>query len=545
MLGEEAASRLQQLRVTTLVGLHGDERAYPVPIALPPGEAERDLGVLSLEVVPQEADLRARAAHEDHVRVSVTVVVAHRKGPAVVNVVEPEGAGDVDEAPRPVVVEEDVALATVPGAARSDHAVDGPPAVLVGGPLLLRERRVCHDLAPEEAIEIVRVGVGHEAVRDVDVFPAVAVQIERITGPGPAALRGEGRKAHVLEGPIAAVSEERVASRVVAVELADLRRGLRLELGLVRDAQAGCRPHLAGIDVEPPVVVVVEPRHAHARLVVAHPRLRRHVGERDLPVPPAIAVVEVLPAVVVGHDQVGPAVTIVIGPRGLEAVAVVVLVEARGLGHVREAPVSVVPEESVGGAVFRVVIGHGEPIPPLGLEIGVGGEVDVQEAVPVEVGDRGPGESGVRAVLQAEGSRLLREAAFAVVQEQERLLPGRHDQVLVAVVVDVDEERHRSRVQDADTGGLGDVGEGAVAPVPEEPVGQAGRLADVEVVEAIAVDVGGGDAVVAEDVGAERTIDDEAPVVDPGTELAIEVRLWPSAAAVTSRNRGSEVWLRV
>ena len=70
------------------------------------------------------------------------------------------------------------------------------------------------------------------------------------------------------------------------------------------------------------------------------------------------------------------------------------------------------------------------------------------------------------------------------------------DQVLIAVVVDVREERLRRAVENREPGGLGDVLEGAVAVVAKEPVGQAVGLRHVQVVEAVAVGVAHRDAVV-------------------------------------------------
>ena len=88
------------------------------------------------------------------------------------------------------------------------------------------------------------------------------------------------------------------------------------------------------------------------------------------------------------------------------------------------------------------------------------------------------------ALLEAEGLGIAREAALAVVDEQQRPAARQQDQVLVAVVVHVGEERLRRAVEHRHARGLGDVLERAVALVPEEPVGQAFGLRDVEVVRA-------------------------------------------------------------
>ena len=82
-----------------------------------------------------------------------------------------------------------------------------------------------------------------------------------------------------------------------------------------------------------------------------------------------------------------------------------------------------------------------------------------------------------------EGVRVHREAALAVVPEQQQARAGHdQDEVLVAVVVDVREERLRGLVEHGRPALLGHVLERAVALVPEQPVGQASRLRDEEVV---------------------------------------------------------------
>ena len=82
-----------------------------------------------------------------------------------------------------------------------------------------------------------------------------------------------------------------------------------------------------------------------------------------------------------------------------------------------------------------------------------------------------------------------REVPLAVVDEQHGPGAGEEDEVLVAVVVHVGEERLRRALEDRDAGRVGHVGEGAVAVVAEETVGQALGLGDVDVVLAVTVEI--------------------------------------------------------
>ena len=202
-------------------------------------------------------------------------------------------------------------------------------------------------------------------------------------------------------------------------------------------------------------------------------------------------VVQILAPEVVRDEQVGPAVLVVIGPRRREAEAVIALVQAHVGGRLDEAAVAVVAEEHARGAVARVVVGRGRAGLVLAHpdEVPVRAQVEVEEAVLVIVGERTRGESSLQAVLEPEGGRVAREAALAVVDEQHRARSGEEDQVLVAVVVHVGEERLRRALEHGDAGRVGHVRERAVAIVAEEPVRQAFGLADVDVVEAVAVEV--------------------------------------------------------
>ena len=265
-------------------------------------------------------------------------------------------APETSSKPAPAVVaQEHVAL--VPGDRAVGHQpVEPAPGVVVRGAGRLGERRPCHDAAPEQLVEVeVAPLAGDHAVHAEDVFPAVAVEVEGTRGPRPAAHLGAGRHGDVLEGAVAAVAEERVPPRMVMVERPHAVRRLGHEVRAARQPQAGVAPHLPAVDVLPAVAVEVEPEDAHAGRVVLDAGPGGDVLEAHLPVPQPQVVVQVLSPEVVGDDQVGPAVPVVVAPGGREAEAVVARVQAHLVGHLDEPPVAVVAEEDVGRAVERVV----------------------------------------------------------------------------------------------------------------------------------------------------------------------------------------------
>ena len=81
---------------------------------------------------------------------------------------------------------------------------------------------------------------------------------------------------------------------------------------------------------------------------------------------------------------------------------------------------------------------------------------------------------------------------------------------------------------------FGDVFERSVAAIAIEPVGQARGLADVEIVEAVVVDVGDRDSVVAVDVDAAGAVEHGAPVVGAMQQLG-------RVGRIAAERRGGDV----
>jgi hypothetical protein len=470
MLGEEAGARLHGLRPAKLVRFDRHARAHRVAIAEAAGQAYGDRRTPLLEVIAEQAQLRHRArGHHRQIGIAVLVVVEDREGATILVEVEANRCRDVVEAALAVVAQEHVPL-VAGDRAMDQELVDGAPGVVVGSARDTREGRPRHHLAPEEAVQVLRVRFARQhAVHDVEVLRSVAVEVERVGGPGPAAHLGPGLQAHVLESAVAPVPEEGVASGVAPVEPAYVRGGIGHESGLRRHALAAVTPHVARIDVE-------------------------------------------------------AAVAVVIGPGRGEVIAVVPHVEAGFVGGLDEATVAVVPEEHAGRAVAGVVVGHGGACLVLARAVveRIDAQVEIEEAVAVVVGHRHRHGRALESPVEAERVGDAGESALSVVQEEDRSRAQAEDEVLVAVVVHVGEEGLRRVVEDGQARPLRRVLEGAVTPGPVEPVGKPRRLGDVEVLEAVAVGIADRDTVVAVRVPGQHAVDRRAPGIEARGELASE-----------------------
>ena len=303
---------------------------------------------------------------------------------------------------------------------------------------------------------------------------------------------------------------------MAAVELADLGRGVGHEGGLRRHPLAVVAPHVAGVDVQPAVVVVVEEGRAHPGPVILYARRRGHVLEAHPAASEPEVPVQVLASEVVGHQQVGPPVAVVVAPCGGEVIAVVPLVETRFAGGFDETPVAVVPEEHAGGAVAGVVVRHRRARLVLARAVveGIDTEVEVEKPVAVVIG-HGDGHGGaLEPPLEAEGVLYPGEAPTSVVREEDRSRAHGEHQVLVAVVVHVGEERLRRVVEYREPSPLRHVLERPITPSPVESVRQARRLGHVDILAAVPVGVPDRDAVVAVGIAGEPGVDRGHPRIE-------------------------------
>src|SRR5579859_839544 len=83
----------------------------------------------------------------------------------------------------------------------------------------------------------------------------------------------------------------------------------------------------------------------------------------------------------------------------------------------------------------------------------------------------------------------------------------------MAMVVEVGKERARRVVEQSQAGRFGNVFKRSVAAISVEPVGQPRRLTNVQIVEAVVVDIGNRNPVMAVNVDPRSAVEYSAPVV--------------------------------
>lgn len=446
-------------------------------------------------------------------------------GAGVVVEVEAGGGGGGSEFSIAGVEEEAIAFVSAEGVAAVEEFVDFVGALEKEGVGIGREegfwgfvRSDRHDLSPEETSEVVFTFAGDEAVGDGEVFEAVVVEVGEDGAPGPAALTGAGGHGDVCEGGIAVVEEEGIPAGGALEFGFDFAGSVLLEFVLEGDAVAGAGEHVSGVEVDEAVGIGVAPTDGHAEGGVFDAGGGGVAGEGGFSGFGKLVAVEIVAAVVVGDVDIEVAVGIDVFPRGGEAEAVVFGHHAGLLGGIDEVHV-VVAEEDVLAAVVGVVVGDG-----IGEGGGVAGFAVINADVEIEVGvvvvvDGGEGvASGGGVDALGEG-----ELSGAVVFENESGVGDGEGEVLVAVVVEVDEEAAAGGVEEVDAGFGGGFAGGAVGLLEEEFIGNGGGLAEVEVIEAVAIDVANGEAVVAEVVHGEDFFDAALPVVDAVAEVVGEV----------------------
>src|SRR5262249_32404003 len=104
------------------------------------------------------------------------------------------------------------------------------------------------------------------------------------------------------------------------------------------------------------IAVKIAPGGAHSSSSILHARLGSHICESAIPV----VSIKILSSKIVGHEKIRPTVIVVVPPSTSEAVAVVILIEARLLGDGLEGTIASIAVHDVrrpiGGVVVRT--GH-------------------------------------------------------------------------------------------------------------------------------------------------------------------------------------------
>jgi hypothetical protein len=245
--------------------------------------------------------------------------------------------------------------------------------------------------------------------------------------------------------------------------------------------------------------------------------------------------IEIAASKVVGDEKIGPAVAIEIAPGGREAEPVVVLVHAgfgRDIFEPQGRPVGdytrrrAVAEEKIRRPVARILIGRGILILVLALEVDIAAEIEIQAAIAVEVGGSHPRERTLRRSFKLERVALFRECAIAAIQKKERPRGTQNHRVLASRIVEVGKKGAGRFVQHAQPRAFrnifgGNV-PGSIGANLVQAVWQAARLAHINLIHAIVIDIGDRDSLVPVNVDATRRIEPRPPIRISMKELFTE-----------------------
>ncbi len=365
-------------------------------------QAAEDAVGLPVRIVLELLDLvvHVRVGGEDvlppvvvEVEEAVPPPAARRHQPA-----EPAGMRDVLEEALPHVPVQREALPRE----RGDMDV-GPPVVVVVAEVDAHGRHLLPVLGERDAgqqgrllegavLAVVQQEARELVVGDVHVQEAVAVVVGEGEPHAPALDLPQARfHGHVLERAVPAVVVQGQGHGREPLRMAVHANAARR---VPAEAVHLGRPHRVVDDqeVEPAVVVVVEPAAADGPLVGGNAGLRGDVFETS-----ADVAIQHL-AMHAGHEEVGGAVVVVV--RGGHAHGVAGAAQARGFGHVAETHGALVPEEPVG--ILRVVLlqaGNGRPVR----------EEDVEPPVAVVIEEGDPAGHGLDQVLARRGAVLVDE----------------------------------------------------------------------------------------------------------------------------------------
>ena len=387
--------------------------------------------------------------------------------------------------------------------------------------------------APAAALDLVAAVLVHhvelEAVREEQVLVSVEVHVEEDRGPRPVGRGDAGHEGGFGERSVGPAEEERVPvelrARVRELQLGG-RRTVADELRHALGMFAG--EHVHHEEVVVPVAVDVGEIHAHRRAARVADETR---GEQPEGALAGVDPDAVRRGVVVAHVQVGEAVVVDVAEHhgqppvaerrdrfpllvherpGLvldrgETTFAVVAVEPVDLGQLADLAVRRRLEASGparrprGSAVdlrdlpLLAALRHREARRRIGQQhrIDEVRAVEVEVAVAIDVGER---HRGRRRGARKARILPLGEVAFAVVEEK----PGArgdavHEQVEVAVAVDIREAGAGRDLAGARRIAEGDFLELPAAEVPVEPVGRL-QAAKIDVGPAVAVDVADRDA---------------------------------------------------
>ena len=112
---------------------------------------------------------------------------------------------------------------------------------------------------------------------------------------------------------------------------------------------------------------------------------------------------------------------------------------------------------------------------------------------------------------------------MAVVLHQDQVDIQHARQVLVSVVVEIDQQRAARAIKPVDTCRASLVTHRAVGLLNQQPVGHATRLAKVDIVQPVAVDVTDGQPLVTVQRRAQFRLQPTPPVIDTASQLITDL----------------------
>ena len=173
------------------------------------------------------------------------------------------------------------------------------------------------------------------------------------------------------------------------------------------------------------------------------------------------------------------------------------------------------------------MVRDGIPVLVLALEIQVGADIQVQLSIPIEVGGGQAGEGALGRRSKPERSGPVPKPPGPVVEIEFGPPGNERDEVLDPGIAEIEKQGLSRIVEDPDARLLGDVAPVAIRSPAVEPVRQASRLANVQFIPAIRVDVADSEALVAIHADPRRQIQSRPPVRDAFGQLFAKARHAP------------------
>ena len=111
-----------------------------------------------------------------------------------------------------------------------------------------------------------------------------------------------------------------------------------------------------------------------------------------------------------------------------------------------------------------------------------------------------------------------------MIQEEQRATAANHEEILMPLVLKVGEESARGIIEYTDSGFFCYIFKCSIAPVTVKPIWQASRLADIEIVETVIIEIARCHAIVTVNINAASSVENRPPIIDAVKHL-VRVRL--------------------